>query len=205
LRSVLNRGDFVPYSIRHRTETKEKIIESARRLFNQHGFDGASLKQIMEGAGLTHGGFYSYFKDKSALYTEALRCFFTDPNWKNRWQGVDISPDSSDVGAQVIRAYLSRQHFKDVANSCPMVALPTDVRRCGSNVKRAFENVFHAMVGTLEKSMSDKSHASHRKAQAIAALSIGGLIVARAMLDNAAADELREACLSVALELGGWE
>src|SRR5215831_18993737 len=159
----------------------------------------------MEGAGLTHGAFYNYFKNKNALYVEALRCFFTDPTWKNRWKGIDISPDSGDVGAQVIRAYLSRQHFKDVANSCPMVALPTDVRRCSSHVKRAFENVFQAMVGTLEQSMGDGSRDKRRKAQAIAALSIGGLIVARALLDNDSADELREACMSVALELGGWE
>src|SRR5262245_5647667 len=101
------RGGFVSYTARHRIETKEKIIDSARRLFNQHGFDGVSLKQIMEGAGLTHGGFYTYFKDKSALYIEALRCFFTDPTWKNRWKGVDIIPSAGDVGAQVVRAYLS--------------------------------------------------------------------------------------------------
>jgi TetR/AcrR family transcriptional repressor of nem operon len=36
---------------------------------------------------------------------------------------VDLS--STDVGPQVVRAYLSRQHFEDVENSCPMVAVPT--------------------------------------------------------------------------------
>jgi AcrR family transcriptional regulator len=36
----------------------------------------------MAGAGLTHGGFYSYFKSKSDLYAEVLGCFFTDPEWK---------------------------------------------------------------------------------------------------------------------------
>jgi hypothetical protein len=58
-------GDLMPYPTGHRDEIKAKIIQSARRLFNQHGFDRVSLDQIMSGAGLTRGGFYSYFESKS--------------------------------------------------------------------------------------------------------------------------------------------
>jgi TetR/AcrR family transcriptional repressor of nem operon len=121
----------MPYPPGHRDEVKAKIIQSARRLFNRHGFDNVSLTQIMAGAGFTHGGFYSYFQSKSDLYTEALGCFFTDPNWKSCWEGVKVDLKSADVGRQVVRA-LSRQHFEDVANSCPMVALPSDVARSGT-------------------------------------------------------------------------
>ena len=64
------------YPAGHRNEVRKKIVQSARRLFNRHGFDGATLKQIMAGAGLTHGGFYSYFASKSELYVEVLGCFF---------------------------------------------------------------------------------------------------------------------------------
>lgn len=142
----------MPYPAGHRTEVRGKIVQSARRLFNRHGFDNVSLTQIMAGAGLTHGGFYSYFNSKSDLYTEVLGCFFTDPEWKSCWEGVEVDLSSSDVGSQVIRAYLSRQHFEDVENSCPMVALPTDVSRRGESAKRAFETVFQAMVSVLERS-----------------------------------------------------
>jgi AcrR family transcriptional regulator len=69
----------MPYPAGHRAKVKRNIIQSARRLFNRRGFDNVSLGQIMAGAGLTHGGFYSYFKSKSDLYTEVLGCFFTDP------------------------------------------------------------------------------------------------------------------------------
>src|SRR5215468_3944665 len=104
----------MPYPAGHRTETREKIVDSARRLFNRGGFDNVSVRQIMEEAGLTHGGFYSYFKGKSDLYTEVMRCFFTDPNWKARWKGVKVERGGSDFGAQIIRAYLSRAHLEDV-------------------------------------------------------------------------------------------
>ena len=106
---------------------RKKIINSARRWFNRHGFEWVSLAEIMAGAGLTHGGFYSYFNSKSDLYAEVLDCFLTNPAWKNCWEGVHIDLSSTDVGPQIIRAYLSRQHIEDVENSCPLVALPTDV------------------------------------------------------------------------------
>src|SRR5580692_7621868 len=146
----------MPYPAGHRSTVKRKIVDSARQLFNRRGFDNVSIGEIMAGAGLTHGGFYSYFKSKSDLYSEVLGCFFTDPQWKSRWKGVHVDLNSSDVGPQVVRAYLSTQHFENVSNSCPMVALPSDVARSNANAKRAFENVFAAIVRVLEKSETAK-------------------------------------------------
>jgi len=193
------------YPTGHRTEVKRKIVGSARRLFNRHGFDNVSITQIMAGAGLTHGGFYSYFKSKSDLYAEVLGCFFTDPEWKSCWEGVEVDLSSADVGPQVIRAYLSRQHFEDVENSCPMVALPTDVSRSGESAKRAFETVFQAMVSVLERSSLPNGRPRRSTAQATAALCVGGMVAARALVNRTVADELRDACMAVALTLGGWD
>jgi len=195
----------MPYPAGHRDSIKVKIVSSARRLFNRHGFENVSISQIMAGAGLTHGGFYSYFKSKSELYSEVLGCFFTDPQWRSRWEGVDVDLSSSDAGPQVVRAYLSQQHFEDVENSCPMTALPTDVSRSGRGPKRAFETIFQAMVRVLERSSIQNGRPRRKTAQAIAALCVGGMVVARAMVHRAIADELREACMAVALKLGGWD
>jgi TetR/AcrR family transcriptional repressor of nem operon len=194
----------MPYPAGRHTEVKKKIIASARRLFNKHGFDNVSISQIMAGADLTHGGFYSYFESKSDLYAEVLGCFFTDPEWKSLWEGVEVNLSGVDVGPQVVRAYLSRQHFEDVENSCPMVALPTDVARSGDSAKRAFEKVFRAMVDVLERSSTGNGRPRRITAQATAALCVGGMVVARAMVDRNLADELRDACTTVALSLGGW-
>jgi TetR/AcrR family transcriptional regulator, transcriptional repressor for nem operon len=143
----------MPYPAGHRERVRRKIVESARRLFNRNGFDKVSVDSIMAHAGLTHGGFYSYFDSKSDLYVEVLSCFFTDPNWKSRWEGVEVDLASADAGPQIVRAYLSRQHFDDVENSCPMVALPSDVARSDARVKVAFETVFKAMIGLLDRDL----------------------------------------------------
>src|ERR1700732_2419235 len=177
----------MPYPLGHRPAVKKSIINSARKLFNRHGFESVSLHQIMAGAGLTHGGFYSYFKSKSDLYSEVLGCFFTDPQWKSRWEGVDVDLSSSDAGPQVVRAYLSQQHFEDVENSCPMTALPTDVSRSGRGPKRAFETIFQAMVSVLERSSLQNGRPRRITAQAIAALCVGGMVVAGAMVTRAVA------------------
>jgi TetR/AcrR family transcriptional regulator, transcriptional repressor for nem operon len=195
----------MPYPVGHRAEVKGKIIQSARRLFNRHGFDNVSIQQIMSGAGLTHGGFYSYFRSKNDLYTHVLGCSCTNHQmWRNPGKRGAGNRGSSEAAAQVVRAYLSRQHFEDVENSCPMVALPTDVMRSGPETKRAFEGVFAAMVGVLERSVADEKQHQRAKAQAVAALCVGGMVVARAIENRVAADELRAACMSIALQLGGW-
>jgi TetR/AcrR family transcriptional repressor of nem operon len=207
----------MPYPAGHRATVKKNIIQSARRLFNRHGFESVSISQIMADAGLTHGGFYTYFKGKSDLYTEVLGCFFTDPEWKNCWEGVHVDLRATEAGPQVVRAYLSRQHFEDVENSCPMTALPTDVARCGKRARRAFQTIFQAMGSVLERSLLNggRTRGTIRAtnpatnpattAKAVAALCVGGMVVARAMDDRAIADELRDACMATALRLGGWD
>ena len=194
----------MPYPSGHRPAVKKAIIDSARKLFNRHGFANVSIHQIMAGAGLTHGGFYSYFHSKSDLYAEVLNCVLTDPNWKSCWEGVKVDLSSTDVGAQVVRAYLSRQHYENVEDSCPMVALPTDVARSGKSARSGFETVFRSMVNVLERSLTQNGRPRRATAQGIASICIGGMVVARALVDPSLANELRDACMSVALDLGGW-
>ena len=47
----------MPYTKEHRAQVRDRIVESARRLFNRSGFEAVSIASIMEEAGLTHGGF----------------------------------------------------------------------------------------------------------------------------------------------------
>ncbi len=194
----------MPYPHGHRERVRVRIVESARRLFNRHGFEGVSVDTIMAQAGLTRGGFYTYFSSKSDLYVEALSCFFTDPNWKNGWKGVSVNLASEDAAPEIVRAYLSQQHLEAVENCCPMVALPSDVARSNTAVKAAFETVFKAMVKLLSHDIRSKNQAPKDRAMAIAALCIGGMVAARSMNDPSLAKQLREASIRVALELGGW-
>jgi AcrR family transcriptional regulator len=194
----------MPYTPEHRARTRTRIVRSAQRLFNQHGFEGVSIDQIMAEAKLTRGGFYRHFATKSDLFAEAMDCFFTNPECGNRWEGVQVDPARGAVGPQIVRAYLSRQHFQDIEDSCPMVALPSDVARSNDNVKRAYEAALSAMVAHLQTDAPATGHPTRAEAMAIAALCIGGMVAARASEHLALADEIREAARTAAMALGGW-
>lgn len=48
-------------------KTRARILESARRVFHQRGFNQSSLEQIAKDAGLTRGAVYWHFKGKADL------------------------------------------------------------------------------------------------------------------------------------------
>jgi hypothetical protein len=72
-------------------------------------------------------------------------------------------------------------------------------------VKAAFERAFQAMVVVLSREIRSTKQTPEETARAIAALCIGGMVVARSLADPKAADRVREAAANAALELGGWE
>jgi AcrR family transcriptional regulator len=194
----------MPYPAGHHDKVRTRIVRGAQRLFNRHGFESVSIDEIMASAGLSRGGFYRYFSSKSELYAEAMDCFFTNPACGNRWEGVTVDVSRGEVGGQIVRAYLSRQHYQDIEDSCPMVALPGDVARSDVRAKRAYERAFNAMIAHLQMDSGETGRPDRLTALAIAALCIGGMVVARASSDDALATEMREAARIAALALGGW-
>ena len=52
---------------------RELILDSARKVFEADGLDGASLRAIAAGAGYTPAALYFHFESKEAIYAEVLR------------------------------------------------------------------------------------------------------------------------------------
>ncbi len=53
-------------------DKQNTILHEARAGFIEHGFEGASLNDIIRRAGISKGSFYYYFEDKSDLYLTVL-------------------------------------------------------------------------------------------------------------------------------------
>lgn len=51
---------------------QERILEAAAKEFAAHGYDGASLNQILDEAGISKGAAYYYFDDKADLYATTV-------------------------------------------------------------------------------------------------------------------------------------
>jgi TetR/AcrR family transcriptional regulator, transcriptional repressor for nem operon len=55
---------------------RQRIIDSAIRLFAQRGVDSVGVAEVMGDAGFTHGGFYNHFTSKDDLVLEACSTSF---------------------------------------------------------------------------------------------------------------------------------
>ncbi len=184
----------MPYSAEHKDKTRKKIVETARVLFNRHGFNGVSIDMVMQEAGLTRGGFYNHFKNKEELFSEAVMSFLMGrgAEWRED-AGVDVSNLRPEMAHQMINAYLSPEHLDDLDGQCPMIALPSDIARGGIEAQQSFQTLLEAMVSLFETNMSFDDSTNRQWAQAIAALCVGGMVLSRALPDSTLAKEVRVA------------
>ncbi|MCC2594017.1 TetR/AcrR family transcriptional regulator [Tessaracoccus sp. OS52] len=53
-------------------KTRQRILDSATKVFAEHGYHDASIVKITEGAGVALGTFYLYFEGKFELFREVV-------------------------------------------------------------------------------------------------------------------------------------
>jgi TetR/AcrR family transcriptional repressor of nem operon len=193
----------MPYSPKHKQETRERIVNSARRLFNRKGFSEVTIDEIMKHAGLTRGGFYKHFNTKEQLYALAIRqflCMEAPEVWQRKH--VDLCADGQALARMIVNAYLSREHFDDRDGSCPMVALPSDVARSGKAVKAAFRQVLDKVIEVFAANLTEPE--ARQRSLALVAMCVGAMVVARAVDDPKLGDGFRDAAREHLLATTGW-
>jgi AcrR family transcriptional regulator len=53
-------------------QTRAKVLAAARRLFSEHGYEGATIRDIAAAAGMSTGAVFANFSDKSDLFREIM-------------------------------------------------------------------------------------------------------------------------------------
>jgi AcrR family transcriptional regulator len=194
--TLSRRNTPVPYPREHREKVREKILDSAQKLFNRRGFGAVSIDDVMSAAGLTRGSFYTYFKSKSDLYAQSVARVVCEKK-----DGAN-GPEARYQADHIIREYLSHQHFENIDGSCPMIGLPSDITRSDRSIRQAFESALRLMVEIFERDMHGIGREARDRALARAALCVGGMVLARSIDDRMLADEIRAAAMSAAIGLG---
>jgi AcrR family transcriptional regulator len=54
----------------HLAARRAQILAAARRLFAEHGYDGATVARLEAATGLSRGAIFNYFPDKKAIFVE---------------------------------------------------------------------------------------------------------------------------------------
>ncbi len=94
-------------------ESREKLIECARKEFSEKGYEKASLRKITSDAGMTTGAVYFFFKDKNGLFgavvDDALKGFmqilnkhFAEEIQEDLSNYVHVSGDHDDLAQQIV-------------------------------------------------------------------------------------------------------
>ena len=192
----------MPYRPEHKTETRARIVEAARVLFNRHGYDNVTIDMVMQAAALTRGGFYGHFRNKEELFGAAVSSFLMGRGARWRAQaGVNAMDPAIEDAVNMLRTYLSPEHLGDVDGQCPLIALPSDVGRAGGGVRAAYGDLLLAMIGLYERALPETTRERRTKAMALAALSVGGMVLARTIPDAELATDIRDAALGHALAM----
>ena len=99
-------------------KTREKIVAEAANLFNQHGFEGSSMSDLMAATGLEKGGIYRHFSSKEELAAEAF-----DYAWKStfetRMQDLEQISNSIDKLERFIANFINGRPA--VPGGCPVL------------------------------------------------------------------------------------
>lgn len=105
-------------------ENRKRIVETACRLFRQHGAESVSIADIMGAAGLTQGGFYKHFASKEALLEEAFSLAFEQS--AQAWEGVCKAQPAGTASAQaaLVKHYFTR---RPAEKNCPLLSLASEV------------------------------------------------------------------------------
>src|SRR5471030_1017737 len=114
---------------------RERIVETAARLFREKGFDGIGVADLMKSAGLTHGGFYGQFASKDDLAAQA--CARAAAASADAWARM-VDGDPKNPLKAITSTYLSARQRDNPGRSCVFAALGADVARQPGAVRRAF-------------------------------------------------------------------
>ncbi|MGA7235585.1 MAG: TetR/AcrR family transcriptional regulator [Bryobacteraceae bacterium] len=109
------------------SETKARLIESARHLFWEKGYAAASMADLLAHAGVNSGSFYHFFESKEALlravletYIPALRPMIVDPAFAQTREPV------ARIFA-ILAGYRERIVRTDCKYGCPMGRLALEI------------------------------------------------------------------------------
>lgn len=103
-------------------ETRLRIVAEAAPLFNQRGYEGCSMQDIMDATGLEKGGIYRHFGSKEELAAEAFDFAWAMTSSKRR-QNLDSIPNPVDRLKQHVANFVSRSGFP---GGCPLLNTAID-------------------------------------------------------------------------------
>lgn len=161
--------------------TRQEIIRKAAPIFNQHGYDGAALSDLMKATGLEKGGIYRHFDSKQQLAAEAF-----DYAWQEtvhaRVHDLDAIPNTVDRLKQLVANFVERRGM--IPGGCPLLntAIDTDdgnavLRQRARNALRGWRQYLISLVHSGIKAREIRPKVNAKELAALFVSSLEGAIM----------------------------
>jgi TetR/AcrR family transcriptional repressor of nem operon len=178
------------YPPNHKLTTRRRIVAAASAAFRERGVDGMGVDEIMHRAGLTHGGFYAHFQDKTELVAEACAEAFDAAVVNLRRIARLATPEAR--ARLLIDSYLSTHHRDNRGSGCLIVAVGADMARLAGAAREGFARGFAVHLERLENALrlAPDAAENHDRVTHLMSALVGALLFARATSDVARSDAL---------------
>jgi TetR/AcrR family transcriptional repressor of nem operon len=129
-------------------QTRQAIIRKAAPIFNQRGFEGAALSDLMRATGLEKGGIYRHFESKQQLAGEAF-----DYAWQlaldARFGEAQKILDTVDRLKRVVLNFRDRRAGL-VQGGCPLLNAAIDSDDGNPALRTKARRAFGSWLGRLQ-------------------------------------------------------
>jgi TetR/AcrR family transcriptional regulator, transcriptional repressor for nem operon len=149
--------------------------------------EGVGVAEIMQAAGMTHGGFYRHFPSKEALLEAAMVHAFDQAASRigsgRSTQLADMATAEMALASlnAYVGKYLSPGHVNHAESGCPMAALGTEVPHAGEDITAVFARGAEEIVMRLTAAMTTLSQHPREAALRLLASLVGTIVIARAV------------------------
>jgi AcrR family transcriptional regulator len=173
-------------------ETHDRIVRTAAAAIRKHGFQGISVADLMEEAGLTHGGFYAHFESRDAMLAEALDHAANQSLDRLSKAADGVAPE--DALEKTVDSYLSDRHVAEPERGCTLAALGSETVRQSPEVRRVATRRVREMADLIERQMSGWGKSTrHEDALGVMSTIVGALLISRAVDDPQLSKQIRTA------------
>jgi AcrR family transcriptional regulator len=142
---------------REKSETRDKILDAARELFSERGYDGVSMRQVAERIEYSPTAIYVHFTDKEDLFHELCQEDFA--RLAGEFQSTPLPADPIERIKQIGRSYITfgmqyPNHYK-LMFMTPHPASELD--ECNQEIKGNPEvDAYALLVQTVEEAMAER-------------------------------------------------
>jgi AcrR family transcriptional regulator len=146
-------------------EKKAAIIITARRLFNERGYDAVTSNLIAYESGVAIGTFYSYFKDKNGVLIEVARGYFSDVQEEllSSIRGISESPPDLRETVNGLITAIWKTHQNDKRLQREIIILSLKDKNIEALI-RANDTEMDDLIGRLFSLYADRINIDDREA-----------------------------------------